>query len=1022
MRPAPHPRSARHSEREPESAEPEPNSDPAAAAQAGGAAAIRVAVHTGSYGQAVVDQLNDDTYYNFTAVPVVGSQIDTAAELAAYDVVVIADYSRDADLAVFAPALRAWAEAGGGVVGTVWLIYAAGSATGTPVADIDAIIPVNTSVAYDSLYNPALTVQDATHPVTRGLTNFTVPSYVEYSTGGADAGAAVLATAGGRAAVVVGTPGGAGRSVWLGPIYMGGGSGLRAGNPDRLLEQAVAWAADAKDAADAYTFAAAAGDALLVTTTTPGDGPGEPGNDLAPVVELYDPAGVLVGSDAGGDPDGRNAALGYTVPAGAAGTYTVRVAPQTGAGAYTVRVAGATAAAATPFAVTTASLTDGAVFDAPPDYLYLGFSGALLLPTVADGDVLVNGVAARTVLLDGLTLLVPLYETVAADGTYTVTLPAGAVADLQGTPNGAFTLTFTVDTAGPVVTASSLTPGAVVGTSAFTYTATFGESLALGTAGGADPRFAAYVTGPGGILYATAAAYDPATRQLAADFDALPEGEYVLTLDAFALTDLAGNPLDGGPSFPLPSGQGDGSGEDFTVAFSVDAGTTPLAALTAVGPAGSLVYERTAARVFHAAGDIDSFTVELDAGQTATVVLTPLDAAVRGQVTLYGPGGAVVGTASAAGAGDRVVIQTAPAAAAGRYRIDAASLSGGGRYAVRLILNAAVENEAAGGGNDTPAAAEPLDGTAAALPAGATRLAVLGTTEAAAPDHYAFTLTAGQYTTLALGGAGAAVELLGPDGSVLARGTAAGAAGGQVVRGFIPAATGTYTARVTGPAGAAYQLVVTRGAEFNGGASFDSASAPDLTRPGLVLGRLDGGTLGAVSDGTPIGLGVDIQDGNPTRPYGWDVTRDGSISDGDNDAYDGGLVHSGFPSRPTGRSEAGGREIVIGPVAVGAVEVTRKVYIPADQGWARFLEIVTNPGTEPVTYTVPIDTNLGSDGGEQFIRTSGGDAVVNAADDWAITDDGDGFNDPTLIHLAAGPGARQRPATFVYGSGYVSYS
>src|SRR5262249_31225825 len=64
---------------------------------------------------------------------------------------------------------------------------------------------------------------------------------------GPDAGATVLATTNG-APTAVSSPEGAGRGVYLGPIYSGGTSSyangeLRSGSADRLLEQAVALAA-----------------------------------------------------------------------------------------------------------------------------------------------------------------------------------------------------------------------------------------------------------------------------------------------------------------------------------------------------------------------------------------------------------------------------------------------------------------------------------------------------------------------------------------------------------------------------------------------------------------------------------------------------------------------------------------------------------------------------------------------------------------------------------------------------------
>src|SRR5262245_41137969 len=101
--------------------------------------------------QATVDQLNNDTYFDFTAVLVQASEVDTAAELAAYDAVVIGNNGYDTgdpfDNAAFTAALRTWVEGGGGVVMSGWGVAGAGTWPGSsnPIPDIDAIIPVNTS-------------------------------------------------------------------------------------------------------------------------------------------------------------------------------------------------------------------------------------------------------------------------------------------------------------------------------------------------------------------------------------------------------------------------------------------------------------------------------------------------------------------------------------------------------------------------------------------------------------------------------------------------------------------------------------------------------------------------------------------------------------------------------------------------------------------------------------------------------------------------------------------------------------
>src|SRR5436305_5559718 len=100
--------------------------------------------------QATVNQLNDDTYFDFTASLVNASQVDTAAELSAYNAVVIGSSGQGPngdpfDNATFTAALKAWVQGGGGVVMSGPGVFGAGTGTGTPIPDIDAVIPVNTS-------------------------------------------------------------------------------------------------------------------------------------------------------------------------------------------------------------------------------------------------------------------------------------------------------------------------------------------------------------------------------------------------------------------------------------------------------------------------------------------------------------------------------------------------------------------------------------------------------------------------------------------------------------------------------------------------------------------------------------------------------------------------------------------------------------------------------------------------------------------------------------------------------------
>lgn len=223
-------------------------------------AQIRVAVEDGSpngTGADIVSQLNDDTWADFTATKVSATDIDSLAELAAYDVVILGDSgNRNHDwTAAMSSALRDWVQAGGAAVLVGWGNY--GMNTSSPVFDpLDEIFPTQNIASTNDFDDTAsiMTIVQPTHPIFTGLTDFSFPSgccteinplpletgdqeLARFNSGSPDSGTAVAIKQAGN-----------GVTVYLGPVYMGNTgyyvAGLRTGAPDRLLEQAVAWAAE----------------------------------------------------------------------------------------------------------------------------------------------------------------------------------------------------------------------------------------------------------------------------------------------------------------------------------------------------------------------------------------------------------------------------------------------------------------------------------------------------------------------------------------------------------------------------------------------------------------------------------------------------------------------------------------------------------------------------------------------------------------------------------------------------------
>jgi hypothetical protein len=163
------------------------------------------------------------------------------------------------------------------------------------------------------------------------------------------------------------------------------------------------------------------------------------------------------------------------------------------------------------------------------------------------------------------------------------------------------------------------------------------------------------------------------------------------------------------------------------------------------------------------------------------------------------------------------------------------------------------------------------------------------------------------------------------------------------------------------------------------------------------------------------------------EPSLWDFEADleGDIFDGAHgangtwrdDAFDGygrllvdvtggpaGAFYSSPGNDECGREE-GGREITFPAVTIEGLQVSRKVYVPAaGPGFARWLDILTNPGAATATVTVRFLGNLGTDAAPPppttvVFGTSSGDNTVTIADTWATTDDNGAGGDPQIVHL-----------------------
>lgn len=223
------------------------------------AAPIRVGIvdiTSGGGGSQTAAQLNNDTYFDFTASVIAPSGADSLAELSNYDVVIIGGSGSPNNAAGWtsgmASSLRTWVEQGGGLLATGWYVYERNYQTSDIQTNLGAVVPGAPAGSYTYTSNATLTFTGGTHPITTGLPSSFVPSgnYVEHNSGSLPSGDLVLGTSAGNNSFIVrdNIGSGDGRSAYLGILYVANASynttGLTTGTADRLLEQTVAWLAD----------------------------------------------------------------------------------------------------------------------------------------------------------------------------------------------------------------------------------------------------------------------------------------------------------------------------------------------------------------------------------------------------------------------------------------------------------------------------------------------------------------------------------------------------------------------------------------------------------------------------------------------------------------------------------------------------------------------------------------------------------------------------------------------------------
>jgi hypothetical protein len=201
----------------------------------------------------------------------------------------------------------------------------------------------------------------------------------------------------------------------------------------------------------------------------------------------------------------------------------------------------------------------------------------------------------------------------------------------------------------------------------------------------------------------------------------------------------------------------------------------------------------------------------------------------------------------------------------------------------------------------------------------------------------------------------------------------------------------------------------------------------------------DGGT--ALVDSQGYAFDTAPAPGAPTRDHTFATLHDGGSAIAPNAWDDWGalfvggddLGHLYFTSDDASCSvDQAGQNLSFPLLAIHGLDVQRELFVSrTGLPGGRLLELVTNPGSTPVTTSVQVGDDqspnnggdLGSDATTAVRSSSDGNTLLTSGDLWAVTSDhaGGATNaSPALAHVFAGPGAVPRlSAVSLFGADLV---
>jgi hypothetical protein len=119
-------------------------------------------------------------------------------------------------------------------------------------------------------------------------------------------------------------------------------------------------------------------------------------------------------------------------------------------------------------------------------------------------------------------------------------------------------------------------------------------------------------------------------------------------------------------------------------------------------------------------------------------------------------------------------------------------------------------------------------------------------------------------------------------------------------------------------------------------------------------------------------------------------------------------------------TEYAGRQVVCNAQVIAGILVQRKIFVPSNDAFCRWLNIFTNQDTVSRTFNMVTSNNLGSDSNTIIVSSSDGDALAEVTDNWVTTMQnysGGKSSDVRVGHILKGPGAPVGLANIHFANG-----